>query len=143
MDPEVQVRVAAVRSLGNFGVLAIPFLEERLSDTHSQVRMNVVRALMQADSRSGLRIISRLLATPPSPSGIEAARMIALSRPDVNIAAETHMSARMYLRAALRAHDSNLRSQASVALVSSFPRMRKLIKHCFKCCTQSQMRRCV
>ncbi|MFK7988988.1 MAG: HEAT repeat domain-containing protein [Sandaracinaceae bacterium] len=111
VDPEASVRSAAVRSLGAGGPGALDALRERLSDPVSAVRLSAVSALVQADDARGREAISSLLEVDPSPSGIEAARLVA-QRDD----AEAASTARAYLRQVLRSSDAGLRSQAGVAL---------------------------
>ena len=116
VDSEAGVRGAAVRALGGFGPAAVSILRERLGDPDSQVRLAVVRALIRADRAEALRLVGTLLGTPPSPAGIEAARVIALTADEER--PEGARDARAYLRAALLNEATTIRSQAAIALVS-------------------------
>jgi hypothetical protein len=117
MDPDPAVRSAAASALGAFGEAALPILRERLSDPVASVRMGVVAALLRADRDAARETIASLLATPPSPQGIEGARLLAtpVDRDAPPTAADTQ-AARAYLFGALAASDAALRSQAAIAL---------------------------
>jgi hypothetical protein len=111
------VRAAAVRALGAFGTAGIELIRERLSDPIASVRMAAVAALLHADRDGGRAVLAGLLAMPPSPQGIEAARLLATpverDQPPTDHDAS---AARAYLTAALAAGEAALRSQAAVAL---------------------------
>ncbi len=115
VDPERGVRVAATRALGAYGPGAIEALRGRLGDPFSSVRLAAVDALLRADIATGVAAVSGLLAAPPSPAGIEAARRLA-SLPEIDDV--NRSGARAYLRAALHTGAANLRSQTAVALAS-------------------------
>jgi len=115
VDPERGVRVAATNALGSFGPEAVDALRGRLGDPFSSVRLAAVGALLRADAHAGAAAVSALLATPPSPAGIEAARRLSALADGSDTDRE---SARVYLRAVLHTHDATLRSQAAVALAS-------------------------
>ena len=121
VDPEPRVRGAAIRALGGFGAAVFEALRERLGGAASNVRLATVRALVRADRPRAVAALRSLLATPPNPAGIEAARVIALTgNPEEEDAPpeEGVVDARAYLRGALGSADPTLRSQAAVALVS-------------------------
>ena len=114
VDPEPGVRAAACRSLGAFDELGVDVLRERLSDEAASVRLAAVEALTRASPARAREILGPLLAMPPSPQGIEAARL--LSTPSEEGAA-LDADALAFLRSALHAPDAGLRAQAGVALV--------------------------
>lgn len=120
VDPESRVRSAATAALGAFGDAVFDTVRGRLSDPESAVRLAAVRALVQANRMRALGALGSLLATPPSPAGIEAARFVALTgaRHEPGVTPDGLTDARAYLRTALRTADSSLRSQAAIALVS-------------------------
>jgi HEAT repeat protein len=111
-DPEAPVRAAAVRALGapaaaNEAVRST--LRDRLADPSSAVRMAAVRALVDVDPALAERSLGALLEVAPSPTGIEAARVLA-ARPGG--LAEAALA---FLLAALTAPDPALRAQVAVA----------------------------
>ena len=110
VDPIPKVRAAAARSLGAFGAQAFETLRERLSDADQTVRMAAVGALVEADRAQALGVVGSLLDMAPSPSGIEAARVIAAS------GGEGADTARAFLRRALVSGEASVRSHAAVAL---------------------------
>ncbi|MDH5490614.1 MAG: HEAT repeat domain-containing protein [Myxococcales bacterium] len=116
VDPEAKVRASATRSLAEFGVEAIEPLRERLGDPEASVRLSAVDAIVRADRDRGLLAIAPLLGTQTSASGIEAARMLAITEGSPIAAGST--DARAYLRQALVTASAPLRAQAAVALIS-------------------------
>ena len=121
VDPEPAVRAACVRALGEIGPNAVEALRERLSDESASVRTAAVDALVRADRARALEVLGALLAMPPSPAGIEAARVIATplaTEPEEPAGAR---DARAYLRGALSSSDPTLRAQAGVALAGMPP----------------------
>ncbi|MFW5926101.1 MAG: HEAT repeat domain-containing protein [Myxococcota bacterium] len=125
-DPIPAVRAAAVHALGSQGTAALPALRDRLGDPKTLVRLAVVGALVRADGSGAMAAVARLLATPPSPAGVEAARRI-LQRTDGASPPPTGVAedAAAYLGGVLRAGSGSLRAQAGVALVS-LPRVTAL-----------------
>lgn len=117
VDPLPSVRSAAVRSLGVYGPEAFEPLRERISDPDGAVRMAAVGALMSADGDRAAAVIAGLLEMTPTRAGIEAARVLA-DRSDAQQGAEGAVTARAFLRRALVATETDLRSQAAVALSS-------------------------
>lgn len=117
VDPDGSVRNAAVRSLGGFGAAAFEPLRERLGDPESSVRLAAVRALVRADRERALIVVGPLLETPPSPAGIEAARVLAFTG-EGDPAPEGVVTARAYLRRAVTSDQASLRAQAAIAIVS-------------------------
>lgn len=119
VDPEPNVRGAAVRALGSFEASAIPALRERLSDPASPVRLAALEALVRADRAIARASIGALLAMPPAVESIEAARILAsaVGGPEERPTDEDRQTALAYLRQALLASDPQLRAQAGVALV--------------------------
>jgi HEAT repeat protein len=77
VDPSPQVRAAATRALGLGGPEAVPALRERLSDADAAVRAAAVTALVRAHRRAAVAALGPLLAGPPTPTAIEAARALA------------------------------------------------------------------
>ena len=116
VDPEAQVRSAAVRALGGAGDAGWDPIRERLSDPECSVRMASIRSLVRIDRERAREPIGALLSAPPSPAALEAARVLAMAGDDGDA-----VVARAYLHAAILQAGSTLRSQAAVALVSLPP----------------------
>jgi HEAT repeat protein len=113
-DPDPAVRSAAANSLSAYGDPAFEALRDRLSDEHPTVRMTAVGALARANLRRALAVITPFFETPPSPAGIEAARILGRAAHGE----DGVTTARAYLRRALEVADASLRSQAAVALMT-------------------------
>ncbi|MBK7150856.1 MAG: HEAT repeat domain-containing protein [Sandaracinaceae bacterium] len=113
VDPALTVRVAALQALGHQGPEAFAELRERLSDPDGSVRMAALMALSHADPVQASGVLAGFLATPPSTSSVEAARLLAQreEEPEAPRAAD-------YLVSALAHSDENIRAQAAVALSS-------------------------
>lgn len=111
VDAEAGVRAAAIRALGHAGPTVLDALRERLGDPHSSVRFAAVAALVHADQAAAIVALLPLFEAPPSPAGIEAARLLAQLD-----GADESAAARGFLRRALGAEDAALRTQAGVAL---------------------------
>jgi hypothetical protein len=117
-DASARVRARAVRALGSYGGAAFEPLRERLSDPEAMVRMAAVEALVRTDRIQARGTLLDLLATPPSPESIEAARLLMSSVGNETEPSEDDRTASLaYLRAALSASDASLRAQAAVVLV--------------------------
>ena len=125
VDPEPAVRSAAVRALGSAGAAAWDPIRSRLSDPESSVRLAAIRSLVRVDRVRAQASIGSLLAGPPSPASIEAARVLAMAgegaAEDGDSGEASGVVARAYLHAAILQAGSTLRSQAAVALVSLRP----------------------
>jgi len=113
IDPSPAVRSLCARSLGHCGPPAIEALRDRLGDPSTTVQLAVVSALVVADPGQARGALAPLIAIPPTPPGIEASRMLATGPLDA-----VTESARAFLRQALMGADTQLRSQAAVALFS-------------------------
>ncbi len=117
VDSEASVRASAVRALGRAGTDAIAILRERLGDPDPGVRFAAVGALISADPERGRIAIGPLLSVAPSPSGIEAARLLAQAD-DVPGSPVGAAQALAFLRRVLASDDPALRAQAGVAIAS-------------------------
>ncbi len=115
VDPALTVRVAALHALGQQGSEAFPALRERLSDPEEGVRMTALMALAMCDPTRAVGELAAFLATPPSSSSVEAARLLALRHEEAGAEAAR---AGEYLLSALGHDDANVRAQAAVALSS-------------------------
>lgn len=113
VDPALTVRVAALHALGRQGEEAFAALRDRLSDPDVSVRMAALMALTASDPQEASGVLVAFLATPPSTSSVEAARLLALRDDEAEAA-----RAGDYLLSALGHDDENLRAQAAVALSS-------------------------
>lgn len=113
VDPSLTVRVAALHALGRQGADAFAALRDRLSDPDAGVRMAALTALAQSDPLQASGVLAAFLATPPSTSSLEAARLLA-QRDGEREAGR----AGDYLIGALGHDDENIRAQAAVALSS-------------------------
>lgn len=118
VDASARVRAKAVRALGSYGAAAFEPLRERLSDPEGTVRMAAVEALVRTDRAQARGTLLDLLATPPSPESIEAARVLLSSVGAETAPSEADRAASLaYLRRALTASEAPLRAQAAVVLV--------------------------
>lgn len=112
-DPAPRARAAAVRALGGATAAALEALEERLGDADVAVRMAAAGVL--AADPTGRHALAPLLDAPPSPAGIEAARVLfGTSPPELELATK----ARAFLIEALGTADPKLRAQAATAFAS-------------------------
>jgi hypothetical protein len=122
IDPDAQVRSAAVRALGRFGGLAVLALRDRLSDAEPRVRAAALESLLRADREEGRGAAASLLETPTSQSTLEAARLLATTLdPGIPPSTADRASARAHLLGALTNPDAALRNQAAIALVAVAP----------------------
>ncbi len=115
IDAEASVRAAAVRALAGGGDEAVGPLRERLGDPEASVRLAAVGALYAADRAAALEALGPLLEVAPSPSGVEAARLIAQLGAQDEASSEA-AAARAFLVRVLAGADPSLRSMAGVAL---------------------------
>lgn len=121
VDPDPTVRAAAVQSLGAYGEPAFEVLRERLGDAEQNVRMAAVRALVAADRARALTAIGPLLEMSPTPSGVEAARVLAGDVPEEGAMPEGTVLARAFLRRALLDGELTVKAQAATALAGLPP----------------------
>jgi hypothetical protein len=112
-DPELRVRVAALRALPAQGSAGVEALEASLGDPQQAVRLCAIGELVRADPARASQRLAELLAAEPTAEGVEAARTL-LSAPG----GRAPDAALALLSRALVAKDSALRGAAAVALMS-------------------------
>ncbi|HKU37081.1 MAG TPA: HEAT repeat domain-containing protein, partial [Polyangiales bacterium] len=73
LDPEADVRAAAVAALGRYGAGAEPALVRALDDAAESVRFSAIAALTHVASESALARLARDLGAAPTPETLTAA----------------------------------------------------------------------
>lgn len=113
LDPELGVRLGALRALSGQGAPGAASIEARLDDPNPEVRAAAAAAMVFADPVRARERLAPLLSGEPAPEAIEAAR--ALIAASGQAAPET---ARSLLARALGHADAAVRGRAAVALMS-------------------------
>lgn len=116
VDPDPSVRARATRSLGRFGEAAANALRGRLDAEQPRVREAAMSALLRVDAGAAISTLQRLSRGAPEPEGIRAARHLLSYDLRHDLPPEIRRDTRRYLKRALDARETKLRSLAAVTL---------------------------